>query len=191
MLFWKDCGGSFLNWSWLTMRLVIAATAILLLFLSQRFWYRSLWRWSGKWGSGPLRVTARLVYFAGLLLIVASLADSLRNGHGRLLPRGTFFNVLAGLLFFSALFAYLAVKIVHAIDRLWHFLRPAAHAPNGPTDAALDLPTDPSRRYFFKTASAAAGAAPFIGAMYGFAAERLNYRVRRVEIPVSNLPAAL
>jgi len=34
-------------------------------------------------------------------------------------------------------------------------------------------------------------AAPFLGAMYGFAAERLNYQVRRVEIPLPNLPSAL
>ena len=37
----------------------------------------------------------------------------------------------------------------------------------------------------------AAGAAPFLGVMYGYAAERLNYQVRRVEIPIANLPAAL
>jgi len=177
-----------LNWSWLTVRVVIAATLLLLLFLSQRFWYRSLWRWSCKWGSRVLRVVARLVYLAGLLLIIVSLADSIRNGHGRLLPRGTFLNVLAGLWFFSALFAYLAVKAVHALDRLWRFVRPSAKTANA---ADLDLPRDPGRRYFFKTATAAAGAAPFIGAMYGFAAERLNYQVHRVEIPVSNLPAAL
>jgi len=177
-----------LNWSWLTVRVVIAATLLLLLFLSQRFWYRSLWRWSCKWGSRVLRVAARLVYLAGLLLIILSLADSIRNGHGRLLPRGTFLNVLAGLWFFSALFAYLAVKAVHALDRLWRFVRPSAKTANA---ADLDLPRDPGRRYFFKTATAAAGAAPFIGAMYGFAAERLNYQVHRVEIPVSNLPAAL
>jgi uncharacterized protein len=177
-----------LNWSWLTVRVVIAATLLLLLFLSQRFWYRSLWRWSSKWGSRVLRVAARLVYLAGLLLIIVSLADSIRNGHGRLLPRGTFLNVLAGLWFFSALFAYLAVKAVHVLDRLWRFVRPSAKTANA---ADLDLPRDPGRRYFFKTATAAAGAAPFIGAMYGFAAERLNYQVHRVEIPVSNLPAAL
>jgi uncharacterized protein len=179
-----------LNWSWLTLRVAIAATLLLLLFLSQRFWYRSLWRWSAKWGSRVLRVAARLVYLAGLLLIIVSLADSIRNGHGRLLPRGTFLNVLAGLWFFSALFAYLSVKIVHVIDGVWQFLRPAPRF-NDPEAANLDLPLDPGRRYFFKTATAAAGAAPFIGAMYGFAAERLNYQVHRVEIPVSNLPEAL
>ena len=177
-----------MNWSWLTVRVAIAATLLLLLFLSQRFWYGSLWHWSSKWGSRVLRVAARLVYLAGLLLIIVSLADSIRNGHGRLLPRGTFLNVLAGLWFFSALFAYLAVKAVHALDRIWRFVRPSPKTANA---SDLDLPRDPGRRYFFKTATAAAGAAPFIGAMYGFAAERLNYQVHRVEIPVSNLPAAL
>ena len=179
-----------MNWSWLTLRIVIAATLLLLLFLSQRFWYRGLWRWSAKWGSQVLRIAARLVYIAGLLLIITSLVDSIRNGHGRLLPRGTFLNVLAGLWFFSALFAYLSVKIVHLLDKVWHFFRAAPKA-NHPDAPELDLPVDPSRRYFFKTATAAAGAAPFLGAVYGFASERLNYQVHRVEIPVSNLPAAL
>jgi len=180
-----------LNWSWLTLRVAIAATLLLLLFLSQRFWYRSLWRWSAKWGSRVLRIAARLIYVAGLLLIIVSLVDSIRNGHGRLLPRGTFLNVLAGLWFFSALFAYFAVKIVHGLDRVWRFARPSSKGADLSSGSGLDLPPDPSRRYFFKTATAAAGAAPFIGAMYGFAAERLNYQVHRVEIPVSNLPALL
>ncbi len=39
--------------------------------------------------------------------------------------------------------------------------------------------------------TAAAGATPFLGAMYGYAAERLNYQVRRQEIGISNLNPAL
>src|SRR5216683_1704396 len=39
--------------------------------------------------------------------------------------------------------------------------------------------------------SALAGAVPFLSVVYGFAAERLNYQVRRVEIPTANLPPAL
>jgi predicted MPP superfamily phosphohydrolase len=175
--------------SWLFLRIVIASSIALVLFLSQRFWYRSLWRWSGRWGSKPLRAGARLLYLTGLLLIIASLADSLRNGHGSPIPRGTFLNVLAGLWFFSALFAYLGVKCVQALDRVWHFFK----ARNQPAPAPGDeeLPIDPGRRYFFQTATAAAGAVPFLSAVYGFAAERLNYQIHRVEIPVSNLPAAL
>ena len=184
--------------SWLLLRITIASCLLLVLYLSQRFWYRALWRWSARWGKKPLRAGVRLLYLAGLLLIIASLADSVRNGHGSFLPRGTFFNVLAGLWFFSALFAFLAVKCVHGIDLLWRFSRrrhrPAAAigalgAQSSPRE--VDQPADPGRRYFFKTATAAAGAVPFLGAMYGFAAERLNYQIHCVDIPVSNLPAAL
>jgi predicted MPP superfamily phosphohydrolase len=175
--------------SWLFVRIAIAFSLFLLLFLSQRFWYRSLWRWSGRWGKKSVRVGLRLLYLVGLLLIIVSLADSLRNGNGNVIPRGTFLNVLAGLWFFSALFAYLSVKCVHVIERVWQFLK-ARHQP--PVNAEDDAPPlDPGRRYFFKTATAAAGAVPFLGAMYGFASERLNYQIHRVEIPVSNLPAAL
>jgi uncharacterized protein len=175
--------------SWFVLRTTIALSLLLVLFLSQRFWYRSLWRWSNRWGIRPLRIGLRLLYVVGLLLIIVSLIDSLRNGHGSIIPRGTFLNVLAGLWFFSALFAYLAVKCVHGLERVWRFFKTRNQPAPAPGDG--ERPIDPGRRYFFKTATAAAGAAPFLGAMYGFAAERLNYRVYRVEIPISNLPAAL
>ena len=175
--------------SWFVLRTTIALSLLLVLFLSQRFWYRSLWRWSSGWGTKLLRIGIRALYVIGLLLIIVSLVDSLRNGHGSIIPRGTFLNVLAGLWFFSALFAYLAVKCVHGLDRVWQFCKARNQPASAPGDE--ELPIDPGRRYFFKTATAAAGAAPFLGAMYGFAAERLNYQIRRVDIPISNLPAAL
>ena len=175
--------------SWLFSRLTIASCLLLVLYLSQRFWYRSLWRWSGRWGNKLLRAGARALYLVGLLLIIASLVDSLRNGHDSVLPRGTFLNVLAGLWFFSALFGYLAVQCVHSLERIWRFFKARHQSTPAPSEA--DLPADPGRRYFFRTATAAAGAAPFLGAMYGYAAERLNYQVHRVDILVSNLPAAL
>ena len=103
---------------------------------------------------------------------------------------------------------YLAVKLVSVIDQIWAWLRaayqlktnptpsrvaaaPAAAVPYSSAPAAVELIADPSRRYFFKTATALAGAAPFLTAVYGFAAERLDYQVRQVEIPLPNLPAAL
>ena len=109
-------------------------------------------------------------------------------------------GVLTGLWFFSALFAYLAVKMVHGVDRVWRLLRSftanaasaaPASANTSSIPAVAETVADPSRRYLFRAATAAAGAAPFLGAMYGFAAERLNYQVRRVEIPMHNLPPAL
>ena len=197
-----------MNWSWILLRSSIALTILALLFFSQRFWYRAIWRVTSNWGSQGLRVAARLVYVALLLLSIAATADGFRMGGGRIIPRGTPITVFAGLWFFSALFACLAVKLIHAVDRMWAWLRAAYHlksnpassqvagspvvaAPHASSPAAAELLPNPSRRYFFKTATALAGAGPFLGAVYGFAAERLHYQVHRVEIPLPNLPAGL
>jgi hypothetical protein len=201
-----------LNWGWFLLRSAIALTILATLFLSQRFWYRTIWRVTANWGAVWLRVLARLVYVVLLVLIIVSVADGFRMGHrGHLIPSDNLITVFAGLWFFSALFAYLALKLVRGVDRLWSWSRqkskakavtrsdvPAAkQGQNAPVSAAAsqvatgEMVPDPSRRYFFRTASALAGAAPFLTAIYGFAAERLNYVVRRVEIPLANLPPAL
>jgi predicted MPP superfamily phosphohydrolase len=196
------------NWSWIFLRSAIGLTMVALLFLSQRFWYRAIWRVTSNWGSQGLRVAARLIYVAALVLIIGATADSLRMERGHLIPRGTLISVFAGLWFFSALFAYLAVKLVRAIDRLWAWLRAAyrlrrhgapanavttsnASAAGAAAPAAAEAIANPSRRYFFRTATALAGAGPFLSAVYGFAAERLHYQVRYVEIPVPNLSSGL
>jgi len=197
-----------LNWTWLLVRSVIALSILGLLFFSQRFWYRAIWRATSNWGSQVLRVAARLIYVTLLLLSIAAIADGYRMGRSYILSGINLITVFAGLWFFSALFAYLAVKMVRAIDRIWAWLRAAYHlktnpaasrvstspattAPYSSSPAAAELIPDPSRRYFFKTATALAGAGPFLTAMYGFAAERLDYQVHRVEIPIPNLPAGL
>ena len=132
-----------------------------------------------------LRVAVRLIYILAIVLIVVATADSFRMGHrGRLVPEGNMITVFAGLWFSSAVFAYLAVKVVRGIDRGWTWFRKLGHAKRvarvqrgshvapAPT-AAVEMVPDPSRRYFFRTATALAGAAPFLSAVYGFASERL------------------
>lgn len=197
-----------MNWSWVLLRSAIGLTSLALLFLSQHFWYRGIWRVTSNWGSQRLRVAARLIYIVALVLIIAATADSLRMERGHLIPRGTLISVFAGLWFFSALFAYLAVKLVRGIDRIWAWLRsayrlkrhgapapaltlPPSEATGDSARAAAEVIANPSRRYFFRTATALAGAGPFLSAVYGFAAERLRYQVRYVEIPIPNLSAAL
>jgi predicted MPP superfamily phosphohydrolase len=197
-----------LNWTWLLLRIVIGLSILSLLFFSQRFWYRAIWRTTSNWGSQSLRVAARLIYVTLLLLILGAMADGFRMGRGHIISSINMITVFAGLWFFSALFAYFAVKLVRGIDRVWAWLRaayqlktnPAASrvsaslataVPYSSSPAAAELIPDPSRRYFFKTATALAGAGPFLTAMYGFAAERLDYQVHRVEIPIPNLPAGL
>jgi uncharacterized protein len=189
------------NWAFLFLRIAIGLSILALLFFSQRFWYRSLWRMTSNWGQVWLRVSARLAYVLILLIVIATLIEAISLGRGRIIPRASMIGVLTGLWFFSALFAYLAVKMVHGLERIWRWMRkvtatqaaipPQTLAQATSIPAVAETVADPGRRYFFRAATAAAGAAPFLGAMYGFAAERLNYQVRRVEIPMHNLPPAL
>ena len=199
-----------MNWGWLLVRVVIGLTILTTLFLSQRFWYRAIWRATANWRAVWLRVTARLIYIALLVLTIGSGVDTLRMGrHPHLIPTDNLIEMFAGLWIVSALFAYFAVKLVRGIERLWSSVRSVARRNSAPASnavpktgqpvpatlqaasAAAELLPDPSRRYFFRTATALAGATPFLSVMYGFAAERLDYRVRRVEIPTANLPPAL
>ena len=194
-------GTSLLNWAFLLLRIAIGLSILTLLFLSQRFWYRSLWRMTSNWGQVWLRVGARLAYVSILLIVIATLIEAISLGRGRIIPRASLIGVLTGLWFFSALFSYLAVKMIHGLERIWRWTRnvtasqaavpPQNLAQTSSIPAVAETLADPGRRYFFRAATAAAGAAPFLGAMYGFAAERLNYQVRRVEIPMHNLPPAL
>ncbi len=186
-------GGTGLNWGFVLLRAAIGLSVLALLFLSQRFWYRALWRVTGNWGERWLRIAARASYILVLVLIVLAVSDGFRTGHGRILPRGTMINILAGLWFTSALFAFLSVKFVRALDWIWRFARLRLHRPGAqPTvGAGADVLPNPSRRYFFRTATMAAGVAPFVSVMYGFAAERLNYQIREAELPIANLPPAL
>jgi uncharacterized protein len=205
------------NWGWLVVRIAIGLTILTSIVLSQRFWYKAIWRGTARWSVVWLRIVARLLYAIGFAVIMVAFARGFRMGrHGHLSPRDAMLTIFSGLWFSSALFAYFAVKIVHGVDRVWRGLReslgartetvavakarttpaPQTHLPVAstaiaPAPAAFERLADPSRRYFFRTATALAGATPFLSAVYGFAAERVNFQVRRIEIPVSNLPPAL
>jgi predicted MPP superfamily phosphohydrolase len=200
------------NWGWLLLRAIVGLSILAVLFLSQRFWYRSIWRVTANWRAVGLRVAARLIYISLLALTLGCAVDGIRMGHRpHLVPSDNAIEMFVGLWMLSALFAYLALKLVRGVERLWASVRSAARRNSGPMPSALpvaqkvspgatpsrtsavtaELVPDPSRRYFFRTASALAGAAPFLSVMYGFAAERLDYRVCRVEIPTANLPPGL
>jgi predicted MPP superfamily phosphohydrolase len=186
------------NWGFLLLRIGIGLSILTLLYLSQRFWYRALWRVTSHWGRLPLRVGARLAYIVLLFLTIVTMSQGLVFGRGGFARQSSAITMIAGLWFFSALFAYLAVKTIHGLERLWRWLHAATSIKASPqqigtqsTPASVETVADPGRRYFFRAATAAAGAAPFLTTMYGFAAERLNYQVRRIEIPMHNLPPAL
>lgn len=186
-----------MNWGFLLPLIAIGFSILALLFLSQRFWYRALWRVTSHWGRVSLRVGARLAYVVLLFSLVVTMTNGVVFGHGGFARQSSLMTILTGLWFLSALFGYLSVKSVHGLERAWWWLHATSTKPvaslqtAAAASSAPELVADPGRRYFFRAATAAAGAAPFLTAMYGFAAERLNYQVRRVEIPLPNLPTAL
>jgi uncharacterized protein len=189
------------NWAFLVVRFVIILGILSVFFFSQRFWHRAIWRSTANFHSQWLRVAARLLWLTMIFLVISAFVDGVRMGHRHLIPRGTILPALVGLWFFSAVFGFVAVKLVRGVDLLWSRIRRSVHPQAATAVAQPDLRLagaasveqlrDPGRRYFFRAATAAAGAAPFLGAMYGFAAERLKYQVRREEIPISNLNPAL
>lgn len=190
-----------MNWAFFLVRFVIIVGMLSLFFFSQRFWHRAIWRSTANFRSQWLRVAARLLWLTMVFLVICAFIDGVRMDHHHLIPRGTMVSVLVGLWFFSAVFGFLAVKLVRGLDFLWSRVRNRLHrepavaaaqpgASLGSAASAERL-RDPGRRYFFRAATAAAGAAPFLGAMYGYAAERLKYQIRRQEIPIFNLSPAL
>ncbi len=108
-----------MNWAFFILRFVLAAGVVSLLFFSQRFWHRAIWQASADFHSKALRVGARLLWLGMVFLVASAFVDSVRMGHRHLIPRGTFLSALVGLWFFSALFAFLAVKLVRGIELLW------------------------------------------------------------------------
>src|SRR5712691_4902556 len=103
-------GADLVNWGFLLLRIAIGLSILTLLYLSQRFWYRALWRVTSHWGRVPLRVGPRVVYIVLLLLIIVTIAQGLVFGRAAFTRRSSMVSVFAGLWFFSALFAYIAVK---------------------------------------------------------------------------------
>jgi predicted MPP superfamily phosphohydrolase len=186
------------NLGWLLLRIVIGLTVLTTLFLSQRFYYRAIWRSTGRWRADWLRIAARLLYCVALSIVLLAFLDGFLMGrHGHLKQRDAILAIFSGLWLSSAFFAFLFVEAVHGAERVWNWLwkdprtEAVTSVPVSASPSPVEQLADPSRRYFFRSASVLAGATPFFSCMYGFAAERLHYQVRRIEIPMANLPSAL
>ena len=94
-----------MNWSWFALRGLIALAVLVTLFLSQRFWYRAIWRTTSRWRVSWLRIAARALYCLALLAVIAAIAGGLRMGaHSHLKQKEAFLAIFAGLWLSSALF---------------------------------------------------------------------------------------
>jgi hypothetical protein len=183
-------------------RIAILVFLSCLFFMAQRFWLARANRIINRMGSSRWRRWCRGLVIAILGFVIVSYTDRVFL---HILPRNGLVSLAMGLsqlwLLTSAM-AYLAVKLVNALEWLWVLIpKPAgrvlAPAPAGEfnpaeVDSGLDdAPVDVGRRKLFKYAGAVAASIPFGASIYGFTSERLNYTVQRVELPIHNLPAAL
>ena len=73
-----------MNWGFFLLRIAIGLSLVTLLYLSQRFWYRSLWRMTSHWGRNSLRIGTRAAYVLMLLLVIVTTAEGFSRGRGRI-----------------------------------------------------------------------------------------------------------
>ena len=152
--------------------------------MAQRFWLRAAERHIRRLSSRRWQRVFRILLTLLAAWLVIVLADRML---GHFLPhRGLVIWMItaAQLWLLPSLFAYLLIKIVHAVEWLWARVAPKQLRPE---QEDVDL----SRRGFFRYAAGLAGVIPLVAAVYGFARERFQYTVHRVDIPIANLPAAL
>jgi len=182
-------------------RLLILLPLVSLILLSQYYWLVRVWRVALHIKRPALRNAFRGACLLAFAVVALIFAINLSVDGNRMHWRVSAFTALAGLWLTSALFAYLAVKLVAAIAwavraprLLLAWLQPRQQTRSEEIElpeASAGAPLNLARRQFVQTVSAVAGALPFATAAYGFAFERLHYQVRQVDLPVSGLPPAL
>ncbi len=126
-----------MNWAFFLVRFVIIVGILSLFFMSQRFWHRAIWRSTANFRSQWLRVAARLLWLTMIFLVICAFIDGVRMDHHHLIPRGTIVSVLVGLWFFSAVFGFVAVKLVRGVDLLWSRIRKGHASQTGRCGSAI------------------------------------------------------
>jgi len=156
---------------------------IVLLILPQRFWIGLGWKLSGRLKDRWLRLLVKVFLSVAVVMMALVLYDRISQ---RILPDKVINWVapIVQLWIFTSTFTFLCEKLIRLL--LWCgarlrklFIR------------ASQVPDDPSRRSAFRYATLLLRASPFVAAAYGYAIERLNFEVVRVDVPVANLPKEL
>lgn len=169
----------------MSIRLTIFVAILVLIYLSQRFWFKSLWRVTEN--VRPLiRNTLRALFVAGWVLLILSITERFVGKYW--LPRGGVLSGVTALIqlwLFTSFMAFLLFAVVKGAELLWFGVKDMV------TRERVSEPRDRDRRTFFRYAARTAAAIPLVAGVYGFTAERFRYRVRAVEIAIPNLTSGL
>lgn len=165
-------------------RLLFSVVFLSLMYLVQRFWFVRAWRFTDSIRRHRWKILLRCLLITTVLLILATV---LAQPFGHFIPHRGLWNwvISASKLWLLASFfgvlAVLSVGVVGWLSRLAMHAIPSVQRDN----------FDPARRTFLRYAAFLAGGIPFMATAYGFASERLRYRIEKVEVPVANLPKGL
>jgi predicted MPP superfamily phosphohydrolase len=165
------------------LRLGILLAFLVLIYLSQRFWFVGSWHWIGAVQRSNLRNGLQILWFVALLTVLAGLLDPMLGHALSKISGGKWITAATRIWLIASFFGFFAVRLVGGvgwISNLGATLLSSKHAA-----------FDPARRNFIRYAAYLAGGLPFVAATYGFATGRLKYRVERVDVPIEGLPKAL
>jgi hypothetical protein len=165
------------------LRLGIFLAFVGLMYAVQRFWFLNAWRRIQAVSSPDWRHLLQGVWWVAFAVLLASLLDPFV---GHLFPRrgpGSWIIALTRVWLVASLFAFLAYELVSLFG--WGSALASRLVASSPREF------DSGRRDFFRYAAYFAGALPLLGATYGFAAERFRYQVRKIDVPIANLPPGL
>lgn len=166
-------------------RMGVGILVFFLLYLSQRFWFLSLWKVTQPFRPVWRRLL-RGVAVGALVFLILSFLDRIfgRGWLGRNAVSSVIFAITQ-LWLISSLFAYLLFKVVRGIEHTFFGVKDVVSRQRP------EPPRDHERRAFFRHTARLAAAVPLVAAVYGYTAERFDYKVRRVDVPISDLPKQL
>jgi uncharacterized protein len=178
---------------WLIVLLILAP-----LLLAHCYWFKKIWEVCARIKSPAFRQVARGASVSGFLFVVLFLLFDAFTARRDLLWQYSGIVGVVGLWVTSALFAFFSVQAValagwiwRLVSHMWSPAKTSIQSDEAPAPAGESVTVDAGRRGFLQTATVVAGALPFVCGGYGFLIGRREYRVREINLPVSQWPSGL
>jgi len=166
------------------LQILFSAVVLLITYSVQRFWFIRAWRLIRRFRLRAWRNLLQAGWFASAGIVCIAVLDS---ALGHFLPRT---GMPAAVLLIARLWMSVSVLALAAVGLTgaFNWISKSLLAAAAPLNHEG---IDRGRRAFFRSAAYLAGALPFVAGAYGFFKERLSYQIRKIEIPVADLPAGL
>jgi predicted MPP superfamily phosphohydrolase len=184
-------------------RFVVALPLFTLFLWAQRYWFLRLWQFAARIQSPILRRSLRALLISGFGLVAAALLVGFFSGRRDLVWRFSGVVGVIGLWITTTLVSWTIISLVSGIRLLWQRARrllaptpsgggfPSAVNPGQSVSSAALEDIQLDRRRFVQAATALAGAIPFGAGAYGFFIGRHDYRVDKIDLPISGWPQEL